>query len=167
MLNTELRPYQVQAIGDIKDTIRNGVRRLIVQAATGAGKTKIAAAIVDGALSKSRRVAFIVPAISLVDQTVESFCDEGIRDVGVIQANHMLTDWSKPIQVCSIQTIHRRGFPQADTVLIDECHRLHEAHKKWLTDPEWAKVPMIGLSATPWTRGLGKFFDSLDRKSVV
>ena len=40
-------------------------------------------------------------------------------------------------------------------MLIDEAHRLYEFNIKWLKDPEWADVPFIGLSATPWTRGLG------------
>lgn len=162
MLVTELRPYQAKALQDIRDTVRGGVFHFVVQAATGAGKTKIAAAIVDGALEKRKRVAFVVPAISLVDQTVESFWEEGIRDIGVIQANHMMSDWSRSVQVCSVQTLQSRGvYPEADTVIIDECHRLHEAHKKWLEDPAWKNVPMIGLSATPWTRGLKKYFDSL------
>jgi superfamily II DNA or RNA helicase len=107
-------------------------------------------------------VAFCVPAISLVDQTVESFYAEGIREIGVIQANHSMTDWSRPVQVCSIQTIQARGeFPEAKTVIFDEVHRLHKAMIAWIEHPDWAKVPMIGLSATPWTRGLGKYFDSL------
>ena len=33
-----------------------------------------------------------MPALSLIDQTVEAFWAEGIRDVGVIQANHPLTN---------------------------------------------------------------------------
>ncbi len=159
---SELRPYQVEALEAIRDSVRGGVRRLVVQAATGAGKTKIAAAIVDSALSKGNRTAFVVPAISLVDQTVESFYAEGIRDIGVIQANHGMTDWAKPVQVCSIQTLQARGqWPEAKAVLFDECHRLHEAHKRWLADPEWQDKPFIGLSATPWTKGLGKYFTSL------
>jgi len=159
---SELRPYQTEALSNIRDSVRTGVRRLVVQAATGAGKTKLAAAIVAGALDKGNRTAFVVPAISLVDQTVESFYSEGIRGIGVIQANHEMTDWSQPVQVCSIQSIQSRGaFPEAKTVLFDECHRLHEAHKRWLTDEAWRNVPMIGLSATPWTKGLGKYFDSL------
>lgn len=159
---SELRPYQVDAVDAIRQSIGSGVRRLVVQAATGAGKTKIAAAIVDGALAKGRRTAFVVPAISLIDQTVESFYHEGIREIGVIQAHHQMTDWSKPVQVCSVQTLQtRKAWPEADTVIMDECHRLHEAHKRWLTDEAWSHVPMIGLSATPWTRGLGKYFESL------
>ena len=159
---SELRPYQTECIDNIRQSIRGGVRRLVVQAATGAGKTKIAAAIVDGALSKGNRMAFVVPAIALIDQTVESFWAEGIRDIGVIQASHSMTDWSKPVQICSIQTLRARAaWPEAKTVIFDEVHNLHEAHKEWLTDAAWLNVPFIGLSATPWTRGLGKYFDSL------
>jgi DNA repair protein RadD len=159
---SELRPYQLQALSDIRDSLRSGIRRLMVQAATGAGKTKLAAAMVDSALSRGNRMAFVVPSISLIDQTVESFWNEGIRDVGVIQASHNLTDWSKPVQVCSIQTVRSRGvFPQSNAVIFDEAHMLHETHKRWMSDAEWQNVPFIGLSATPWARGLGKHFQSL------
>lgn len=159
---TELRPYQTEAIQAIRSTIAQGVRRIVLQAATGAGKTKIAAAIVDGALRKGNRLAFVVPAISLVDQTVESFWAEGIRDIGVIQSNHGMTDWSQPVQVCSIQTVaSRRVFPEAQIVVRDECHTLHKADRDWLTHPDWERTPFIGLSATPWSRGLGKYFQTL------
>ena len=43
----------------------------------------------------------------LVDQTVEKFYAEGIRDIGVIQANHDLTNWSRPVQIASVQTLMR------------------------------------------------------------
>ncbi len=39
-----------------------------------------------GSLAKGRRILFVVPALSLIDQTVRSFFTEGIHDVGVIQA---------------------------------------------------------------------------------
>lgn len=159
---SELRPYQIDALTAIRESIRGGVKRLMVQAATGAGKTKLAAAMVDSALSKGNRMAFVVPSISLIDQTVESFWAEGIRDIGVIQASHGLTDWSKPVQVCSIQTIRaRKAFPQSHAVIFDEAHILHETHKDWMGHQDWQNVPFLGLSATPWTRGLGKHFESL------
>jgi superfamily II DNA or RNA helicase len=143
-----------------------------MQAPTGSGKTKIAAAIVDSAATKRNKVAFVVPSIGLIDQTVEQFYGEGIRGIGVIQANHHLTDWSQPIQVASIQTIRsRKAYPEAQIVIFDECHTLHQAHKDWLHDEAWRNVPMIGLSATPWTRGLKKYFDTLlkviDTKSLI
>src|SRR5262249_47925688 len=95
---TELRPYQQEALDALRESVGQGVRRIVMQAPTGAGKTKIAAAIVDGAIRKGNRMAFTVPRIDLVDQTMESFYSEGIRDIGVIQANHEMTDWSKPVQ---------------------------------------------------------------------
>jgi DNA repair protein RadD len=30
-----------------------------------------------------------------------------------------------------------------------------------MADPAWQSRPFIGLSATPWTRGLGQYFDDL------
>src|SRR5262249_24000327 len=121
-----------------------------------------AATIVEGARRKGNRLCFTVPSISLVDQTVEMFYANGIRDIGVIQANHQMTNWSLPVQVASIQTIRsRQSYPEAQVVVFDECHQLHVAHVKWLQDPAWQAVPFIGLSATPWTRGLGKYFETL------
>ncbi len=159
---SELRPYQTEALDAIRESVRGGVRRLMVQAATGAGKTKLAAALVESALSKGNRMAFVVPALSLVDQALESFWAEGIRDVGVIQGHHSMENWGMPVQVCSIQTIQSRGvFPQANAVIFDEAHRLHETHKRWMGHADWKNVPMIGLSATPGARGLGQHFESL------
>jgi DNA repair protein RadD len=158
----ELRPYQEEALQAVRETVGQGVRRLVVQAPTGSGKTLLAATIVKGAQRKGNRMVFVVPAISLVDQTVEMFWAQGIRDIGVIQANHQLTDWSKPVQVASIQTIRSRGtYPDAKVVVFDEVHQLHKAHVAWLQHADWQTTPFIGLSATPWTRGLGRYFESL------
>src|SRR5215475_9615677 len=161
-MNKELRPYQEECLQAIRQTVAQRVFRLVVQAPTGSGKTLVAATIVEGARRKGNRLTFCVPAIQLIDQAVEMFFSEGIRDIGVIQANHPMTNWACPVQVASIQTIRSRGkYPESQVVVIDECHQLHKAHVKWLQDPEWQNVPFIGLSATPWTRGLGRYFESL------
>lgn len=161
-MNRELWPHQTEALENLRASVSQGVRRIVLQSPTGSGKTTMAAAIVEGAQKKNNRMCFVVSSISLVDQTVESFYSEGIRNIGVIQADHHMTDWKQPVQVASIQTLRRRGtWPEAQVVVIDECHVLHTEHKKWLKDPEWQNVPFIGLSATPWTKGLGKYFQSL------
>ncbi len=161
-MNRELWEHQQQGLDDLRASIQQGVRRVACQSPTGSGKTLMAAAIIDGAIRKGNRMAFVVNAIGLIDQTVEAFYAEGIRDIGVIQANHSMTDWAKPVQVCSIQTLKsRRAYPEAKIVVIDECHSLHDFHKQWLSDPDWQNVPFIGLSATPWSKGLGKYFQSL------
>ncbi len=161
-LNRELWPHQQEGLTALRQTLAAGVKRVVLSAPTGAGKTLMSAAIVDGAQRKGNRLAFVVSSLSLIDQTMESFYAEGIRGIGIIQANHSMTDWSKPVQICSIQTVRARGaYPEAKIVIFDECHVLHDAHKKWLTDPEWQAVPFIGLSATPGTVGLGKYFETL------
>jgi len=46
-------------------------------------------------------------------------------------------------------------------VIIDEIHHFLRYYEKWLLDPKWKDVPFIGLSATPWTKGLGAWFQKL------
>jgi DNA repair protein RadD len=72
-----------------------------------------------------------------------------------------MMDWSRPVQVASVQTLQRRLIPEADVVMIDECHRWFDFYAKWMADPAWQSRPFIGMSATPWTRGLGQYFDDL------
>lgn len=102
-----------------------------------------------------------MPALSLVDQTVDAFEREGITSVGVMQGFHWRTDRTQPVQVCSVQTLARRQKPDAELVIIDEAHLMFKSVHEWMDDPAWADVPFIGLSATPWARGLGKHYDDL------
>ena len=154
-----LRPHQEQAMRLLRRSLGTGHKRPMVQAPTGMGKTVLAAHIVAGALSKGNRVIFVVPALSLIDQTVQSFHDDGIRDVGVIQGNHEMTDTRQPVQVASIQTLMKRNIPPASVVVVDEAHRWFKFQGEWMA--QWDAVPFIGLSATPWNKGLGKFYDDL------
>jgi DNA repair protein RadD len=163
----ELRPYQEEAISAIRDSVVSGVKRMILQLPTGGGKTRLSAEIAAGVLKKGNKLAFVVPRIDLCDQTVEEFWKEGITDVGVIQAQHPLENWSRSIQVCSIQTIERRGvFPEAQVVIFDEVHLWRKkGHVDWMrSNPN---AIFIGLSATPWAKGLGDHFDSLIVGSTI
>jgi DNA repair protein RadD len=156
-----LRDDQADALDQLRHAVGSGKRRIMMQAPTGFGKTVLAGEIVSSAQAKHKRVLFTVPAIALVDQAVESFFHHGIRDIGVIQAQHAMTDWSQPVQVASVQTLQRRNLPKADVVLIDEAHKWFRFYEKWFFDPEWKDIPIIGLSATPWTKGLGRYYEQL------
>jgi DNA repair protein RadD len=150
-----LRDYQSETLDKLRSALAGGSRRPVVQAPTGAGKTIIAAEIVRMALLKGKRVIFTVPAISLIDQTVERFAGQGIYQVGVMQGAHELTDRDQPVQVCSVQTLARRTIPKADLVIMDEVHVQFKLYDTWMQDPAWASVPFIGLTATPWAKGMG------------
>ncbi len=155
-----LHPHQVHLVETIDRELVDGCRHIVAQAPTGFGKTIVGATLAKRNCDERRRTLFTVPALSLIDQTVEKFYAEGIRDVGVIQADHEMTNWSRPVQIASVQTLMRRQMPPADMVIIDEVHRWFDAYEGWLTGP-WKHLPVIGLTATPWTRGLGKHFDKL------
>ena len=154
-----LRPHQARALEALRASLASGHRRPMLQAPTGFGKTLTAAHIVQRALDKGKRIAFTVPALSLIDQTFAALEGEGIRCVGVMQGIHERTDRDQPVQICSVQTIARRKRPEVDLVIVDEAHQLHREIFRWMKD--CPSIPFIGLSATPWTRGLGKYYDDM------
>jgi len=154
-----LRPYQTQAIDRLRASLRAGHRRPMLMLPTGGGKTMIAASIVEMARAKGNRIVFAVPALELINQTVAAFEAEGITGIGVMQAMHPRTDPSAPVQIVSVPTLARRELPDTDIVLVDEAHVLADVIKRWMKAKP--RLIFIGLSATPWTKNLGKHFDDL------
>ena len=155
-----LRHHQHIGIALLKRALLAGSSKVVVQMPTGAGKTRTAAEITARALAKGNRVAFVVPAISLIDQTVEAFAQEGITDVGVLQADHELTDHGAPVQICSVQTLVKRGCPDDfEIVIVDECHQRFKVIREWMK--RCPKTTFIGLSATPWARGMADDWQDL------
>lgn len=123
-----LRRHQVQLIDEIDRSLASGSRRIVVQAPTGFGKTMVAATLAERAAAAGLRSIFTVPALSLINQTVEKFFAEGIRDLGVIQADHFLTDYARTVQIASVQTLSRRELPPVDIVVIDEVRRWFDVY---------------------------------------
>jgi len=151
----KLRDYQEKAVAMSRESIVTN-KHIVIQVATGSGKTIIASDILISALAKGLRCAFIVDRIALVSQTAKVLSELGV-DFGVHQGLHEKEDDSKQMQVCSIQTLSRRQHKPFDLVIIDEVHLLHKAHRDLLSLTQYA----IGLSATPWRSGLGKYFHDL------
>jgi DNA repair protein RadD len=154
-----LWPHQERTLAELRTRMLAGCSRIVIQLPTGAGKTRLAAEIIKGALAKGKRVAFLVPRISLIDQTLVAFAAEGIDCVGILQADHPGFDPDQPVQIISAQTLARRKRPEVDLIITDEVHLLSKAALQWLKELGSAKA--IGLSATPWARGLGKHYDGL------
>src|SRR5262245_48782587 len=157
----KLRSYQANAIMQVRDALARGVRRIMLAAPTGAGKTLLASTVLSGFVDLGLPGLFVVPRIELINQTVDKFRAENIIDIGVMQASHELTNPLRSIQVASVQTLRRRQLPNAAVVLLDEAHIWNDFYCKWMLDLEWRDVPFIGLSATPWRKGLGAYFDEL------
>lgn len=156
-----LRPHQIAAYEQIEAHIDFHERRIIVQAPCGFGKTALAAKLILDAVEAGKRAIFTAPALSLIDQTVERFYEYGISDIGVLQANHPLTAPHRKVQVCSVQTLMRREIPKTDIVFIDEAHMQFDFVYHWMAKEAWQDIPFVGMTATPWARGMGKHWKKL------
>lgn len=154
-----LRPYQSLAVQNLRRALAGGVVREMLCSPTGSGKTEIGMAIVRGARSKHKRVIFLCNRVHLVEQTARRFKKAGI-DHGVIQGENT-TRVYESVLVGSIQTIARRGMPEVDLILIDEAHTVAGSKEYRAVIAAAKGIPVIGLSATPYARGLGKHYDEL------
>jgi superfamily II DNA or RNA helicase len=87
----ELRPHQIEAINGLRQSFGKGLKRVILQAPTGFGKTLTTAKIIESALAKGKRVMFTVPRVALIDQAVSEFEREGVSahrsDPGIASEN--------------------------------------------------------------------------------
>jgi superfamily II DNA or RNA helicase len=157
-MKNNLRQYQVDSINDLRKAILKGHKRIVLQLATGGGKTTIASEMIRKANEKGKKCLFLADRIELVEQTSKRLDYEGI-DHGIIMGNHERYKPHSINQVCSPQTLARRATPAADLVIIDECHVAYGIHKKMMQ--AMPNTVFIGLSATPFTKGLGKLYSNL------
>lgn len=156
------REWQPRATAQLREGHAKKLRKQILCAPTGSGKTMAALQIAHGSLLKGKRVIFVCDRTVLINQTSARADQYGLPH-GIIQANHWRRDNSLPFQICSIQTIGKREYwPQADLIIVDECHSQYTAVKKKIEAiPDDGDIAVIGLSATPCTKGLGATYRNL------
>lgn len=157
----ELRPYQHLAIENLRTSTRSGNRRILLQASTGSGKTIVACEMIRLALGKAKRALFIAHRKEIILQSSQKLDAFGI-DHGIIMASHSRKN-NHAVQVASIQTLTRRDNPEADLIIIDECHLSCSASYKQLIDA-YPNAVVIGLTATPVRldgRGLGEIYSDI------
>ena len=101
----------------------------------------------------------VLDRIVLVDQTSNRLTKYGINH-GVFQADHWKFDRTNRLQVCSAQTLERRqDFPEIDLLIVDECHIARVQTSEFIKNNP--KVKVIGLTATPFTKGLGDLYSNV------
>ena len=156
----ELREHQSKAIQLCRESIKQGHKRIMLAAPCSFGKTRVAVEMLASAAKKGLTGLFICDRIKLVQQAIDEFDKHGV-EAGVIQGwNHPRAKWHAKIQIASIQTLaRRRQWPMANLIIVDEAH----VHYKTLTSmmASYSAVPFIGLSATPYAKGLGEHYSDL------
>src|SRR5687768_1004354 len=158
----ELRPLQLRTLDLVREAWKSGAANVLVQAPCGFGKTEVATAMLMATFQKMRRGLFLCDRISLINQTSERFDRYGLPH-GVEQADHTRMDRSRRVQLCSVQTLTRRGhWPETDVLFVDEAHIMGSFVKRRLEENKThRKYRVVGLTATPFTKGLAKYFDVL------
>ena len=155
----QLFDYQEGILDKLRQGFIDGHRAQILVAPTGAGKTEMAIALLEAAAEKGNRAAMMLDRIVLCDQTSQRLERYGI-DHGVMQSGHWRYRPGEKIQICSAQTIEKRGeFPGLKLLIVDEAHQTRKQTVDFIANNPWVKV--VGLTATPFTKGLGKTYSNV------
>ena len=158
-MSLQLRDYQEQAIQKLREGFAQGHRSQLLYLGTGGGKTEIAIAMLEAARKKGSKAAMILDRIVLCDQTSKRL-DKYSVDHGVLQAGHWRYKPYENIQVCSAQTLEKRGsFPGLDLLVVDECHAQRKQTIEFIKNNPNVKV--VGLSASPFTKGLAGTYSNV------
>lgn len=154
----EPRPFQVTAHEALRQGRRDGHKNQMVMAPTGAGKSYLGLRIIHEALLRGKRAVFVCDRTTLINQTSEVADKYGLSAHGIIQASHWRINSEMPFQIASAQTLARRRWPDVDVIVIDEAHTQMKVWTEYIGE---CGATVIGLSATPFSDGLGKLFTNL------
>jgi len=163
------RPYQLEAITRVAENtvsqnqqgqLRGRARQSLLVMATGSGKTRTAAAIVD-MLSKCnwvKRVLFLADRNALVSQAKDAF-NEHLPNLMAIDLTKEKEDSGTRLVFSTYPTILNRidgvlnederfyGIGHFDLIIVDEAHR--SVYQKYKAIFEYFDALLIGLTATP------------------
>lgn len=147
------RDYQIECIDTLCREIALGRRKLLVEMATGTGKTRTAAAFIKRLFEANAvtRVLFLVDRIPLAKQTEDAFA-EHLPDYPayVLRAGRRFQD-EKRITIATLQSMvnlyaeYSSGY--FDLVISDECHR--SIYGQWSGVLRHFDGVQVGLTATP------------------
>lgn len=147
----EPRGAQIEALCTLEHTRAEGARRALISAATGVGKTYLAAFDSE----KYKRVLFVAHKEEILRQAANSF--QNVRksdDYGFFDGNEKCTD--KSVIFASVaalgksEYLNETYFPKDyfDYVVIDEFH--HAVNDQYMRIVEYFKPQfLLGLTATP------------------
>ena len=154
-----LRRYQIRAMDEIARLFdANGLRKFLLEMATGTGKTLLCAALIRRFLMSrnAERVLFIVDRIELAKQTIEDFAIVLPEFKPVIYKTARRTGelLGSSVVVATIQSLmtdrrYREEFTPFyfDLVINDEAHRSIYGDAREVV--QFFQATRIGLTATP------------------
>jgi len=149
MTSYQLRDYQSDLLDRVSQSWDEGNRSIMLQLPTGGGKTICFAHLVQMFAATGKTALILAHREELIKQAALSITAMTGIEPGIIKAGHK-PDYSKPIQVASVQSLTRRlsNCPQFDLIVIDEAHHsTANSYRNILNNFPDSQV--LGVSATP------------------
>lgn len=162
-----LRPYQQEAHDKIMAWIRRTTQPCMIEAATGAGKSHIIAALAETVHTHTgKNVLCLAPSKELVEQNYSKYPGEASlfsASVGIkCLANPVV--FGTPLTV--LNSIEKFGDEIA-MVIVDECHGITPTIKEIIEEIPNPNLRVVGMSATPYRLGTGYIFKQWPNGSSV
>jgi len=158
-----LRPYQADAVTELRQAYASGARAPLFVLPTGGGKTFTFVFVGQSAVERGNRVLILVHRQELLMQASRSLTAMGVKH-GLIAAGHVTT--GDPVQVASVQTLIRRLDKQPfhfDLIIVDEAHHAIAGSWRKVIDA-FPAAKVLGVTATPVRsdgKGLRDVFDRM------
>lgn len=159
-----LRPYQQDALDQIRDHFLNGHKKVLLHLATGGGKTLIFCNILKAAKEKGTKAMMVVRGRKLIQQASMRLDREGV-DHGVIMAGHWRNRPNQLVQLASIDTLYARRdkiqIPDCSLLVLDEAHFAIGDSFLWLIN-RLPNAYFLPVTATPHVKeGLRHIADTV------
>ena len=157
-----LRPYQQAAFDTAVSWMKQSIEPAVIEAATGAGKSHIVAAIAEWvSINTGKKVLCLAPSKELTEQNHEKYLATGnpasfySSSLGKSMAHDVV--FGTPLTVKN--SLDKFGA-QFACIIVDECHGITNTVQGIIGSikEKNPKVRVIGLSATPYRLGSGYIY---------
>lgn len=160
------REYQSWAVDEIWRYFESFTGNPVIAMPTGTGKSHVIASMIRRMFVEypSTRIMMVTHVKELIGQNYKKFVEAWPNaPVGIYSAGLKKKQSTFPITFAGIGSVAKKAelFGHIDIVFIDECdlvsHNKNTMYRKFLKDLEKINphVKVVGLTATPWRRGLG------------
>lgn len=158
-----LRWYQDDAVKAAIDAVRRSVEPIMIEAATGAGKSLLVAEIARIIFEMTnKRILCIAPSAELVEQNREKFLATGnpasmfSASAGAKDLRHPVV-FGSPLTVKGRISVFKRNFAM---VIVDECDLLTPTLIEIINAMREGNpnLRVVGMTATPYRLGQGYIF---------
>jgi len=169
-VSISLYPDQSELLESVKASMRRGHKAVLMQAATGSGKTIVSASMIAGTRNKGTHCMMLVPRREILAQTALTL-QKYDMPFSYVAAGYPYNPHSKTY-IGLVGTLVRRldTAPKLDVLIVDECHFGAGELDKIIKHYKAQGTYIIGLSASPIRRdGRGMdcwFTDMVCGKSI-